>query len=573
MIPEINSKRSRRGWLLYSKYESPAFPPDPVETDPGKLSPVFSSGFFKAKKGKLATWALSVLFLLWNIVPQPLLAAGQQTKAQEEIPFRNIHFLEPGDSNRIRLLKAARVIPGQRQLTWQKRELAAFIHFGINTFTDQELGEGTEDPAVFNPAAFDPGQWARVLKEAGFKMIIITAKHHDGFCLWPTQTTDYSVKKSPWQQGRGDIIKEVSAACRKEGLAFGFYLSPWDRHEKTYGSKAYNEFFRTQLKELLTNYGPVAEVWFDGYCGEGPNGRKQEYEWNSYYELVRRFQPEAVIAISGPDVRWVGNENGLARESEWSVLPLPLSEGELAGVSRGETSLDMVFRPLNLMGEDLGSREKILQARALFWYPAEVDVSIRPGWFYHQSQDNQVKSGLELFNIYLQSVGRNSVLLLNVPADRRGLLADNDIKVLQEFRRLVANSFKKNLADRARIKASQTAAGHKIEAIIDGGSEACWLATDNGEPIIIELELDKQAVINCLELQEEITLGQRIEAFKLEVRDEQDWLQVAKGTTVGYKRLITFPEIPAKKLRLVITSSRSAPALKKLGLYKLAAHL
>ena len=573
MIPVINSKRNRHAWLLYSKDESLTVPPDPLKADLWRPAPVFSSGFFRGKKGRLPAWTLSVLFLFWNLVPQPLLATGQKTKTPAEIPFRNIHFLEPGDSNQIRLLKAARVVPCQRQLNWQKRELAAFIHFGINTFTDQELGEGTEDPAVFNPTAFDPGQWTRVLKEAGFKMIIITAKHHDGFCLWPTQTTDYSVKNSPWRQGQGDIIKEVSAACRKEGLAFGFYLSPWDRHEKTYGSPAYNEFFRAQLKELLTNYGPVAEVWLDGYCGEGPNGRKQEYEWSSYYELIRRFQSEAVIAVSGPDVRWVGNESGLARESEWSVLPLPLSEEGLAAVSRRETSLDMVFRPLNLMGEDLGGREKILSARALFWYPAEVDVSIRPGWFYHQSQDNLVKSGLALFSIYLQSVGRNSVLLLNVPPDRRGLLADNDIRVLQDFRQLVASSFKKNLADRARIKASQTAAGHNIEAIIGGGSEACWLATDNGEPIIIELELDKQAVINCLELQEEITLGQRIEAFKLEVRDEQDWLQVAKGTTVGYKRLITFPEIPAKKLRLVITSSRSAPALKKLGLYKLAAPL
>ena len=573
MIPVINSKRNRGACLLYSKDESLAVPPDPLKADLWRPSPVFSSGFFKGKKGRLVAWTLSVLFLFWNLVQQPLLAAAQKAKTQAEIPFRNIHLLEPGDSNCLRLLKAARVIPCQRQLTWQKRELAAFIHFGINTFTDQELGEGTEDPAVFNPTAFDPRQWARVLKEAGFKMIIITAKHHDGFCLWPTQTTDYSVKKSPWRQGRGDIIKEVSAACRKEGLAFGFYLSPWDRHEKTYGSPAYNELFRAQLIELLTDYGPVAEVWFDGYCGEGPNGRKQEYDWGSYYELIRRLQPEAVIAISGPDVRWVGNESGLARETEWSVLPLALPEEEIAKLSQDEASLDNIFQPLTLMGEDLGSREKILSARALFWYPAEVDVSIRPGWFYHQSQDNQVKSGLELFNIYLQSVGRNSVLLLNVPADRRGLLADNDIRVLKEFRGLVANSFKKNLADRARIKASQTAAGHNIEAIIDGRSKTCWLATDNREPINIELELDKQAVINCLELQEEIILGQRIEAFKLEVRDEQDWHQVAKGTTVGYKRLITFPEIPAKKLRLVITSSRSAPALKKLGLYKLAALL
>jgi len=547
--------------------------PEAVKARLRRPFPVFFSSFLKEKNCCLAAGVLIVLFLIWKLTPQPLLASDQEIKTREEIPFKNIHFLEPGDSNQIRLLKAARVIPRQRQLNWQKRELAAFIHFGINTFTDKELGDGTEDPTVFNPTAFDPGQWARVLREAGFNMIIITAKHHDGFCLWPTQTTDYSVKKSPWRQGRGDIIREVSAACRQEGLAFGFYLSPWDRHEKTYGSPAYNEFFRAQLIELLSNYGPVAEVWFDGYCGEGPNGRKQEYDWSSYFELIRRLQPEAVIAISGPDVRWVGNESGLARETEWSVLPLALPEEEIAKLSQDEASLDNIFQPLTLMGEDLGSREKILSARALFWYPAEVDVSIRPGWFYHHSQDNQVKSGLELFNIYLQSVGRNSVLLLNVPPDQRGLLADNDVRVLQDLSRLVAASFKRNLARGAEIRTSRTAGSYNIEAVIDSQAGTCWLATDKEEPIIIELELDERAVMDCLELQEEISLGQRIESFKFEIWDGQGWLQVATGTTVGYKKLITFPKISAKKLRLVITSFRSAPTLKKLGLYKLAAPL
>jgi len=504
---------------------------------------------------------------------QPVFPQNQSTQAREEIPFKNIQLLEPADSLEVRLSKAARVVPSPRQLNWQTKELAAFLHFGMNTFTDKELGEGTEDPAVFNPADFDPGQWARVLKEAGFKMIIITAKHHDGFCLWPTETTGYSVKKSPWQQGRGDVVREVAIACREEGLAFGFYLSPWDRHEKSYGTPAYNEFFRAQLTELLTGYGPVAEVWFDGYCGEGPNGRKQEYDWSSYYELIRRLQPEAAIAISGPDVRWVGNESGLGRETEWSVLPLALSEEELVELSRGTISLDRIFRPLNLIGADLGSREKILQARALFWYPAEVDVSIRPGWFYHQNQNNQVKTGQELFKIYLESAGRNSVLLLNVPPDRRGLLADEDIRALQDFKGLVESSFKKNLADGARIKASSTAAGHGIEAVIGSQAGTCWLANNNKEPIIIELELDKQDLINCLKLQEEISLGQRIEAFKLESWDGKNWNQVCNGTTIGYKRLITFPAFPAKRLRLVITSSRAAPALKMLGLYKLTAFL
>ena len=501
---------------------------------------------------------------------QPVFALSQGTQSREEIAFKNIHLLEPADSLEVRLFKAARVVPSPRQLNWQTRELAAFIHFGLNTFTDRELGEGTEDPALFNPAAFDPGQWTRVLKEAGFKMIIITAKHHDGFCLWPTETTGYSVKKSPWQKGGGDVVRAVATACRQEGLAFGFYLSPWDRHEKSYGTPAYNEFFRAQLTELLTNYGPVAEVWFDGYCGEGPNGRKQEYDWGSYYELIRRLQPEAVIAISGPDVRWVGNESGLGRETEWSVLPLARPEEELAKLSRGEISLDRIFQPLNLMGEDLGSQEKILQARALFWYPAEVDVSIRPGWFYHQNQDNQVKTGQELFKIYLESAGRNSVLLLNVPPDRRGLLADEDIRALQDFQCLVETSFKKDLATGARIRASSTMAGRPVESVISNIPGKYWLAEDGVKPVIIELVLRDEAIFNCLELQEEISLGQRIEAFKLESWDGKSWRQIVNGTTAGYKRLITFPEISAKKLRLVITSFRSVPTLKKIGLYKLA---
>jgi len=536
------------------------------------LHDILPSGFLKEKISDLVNLASIVLFLLW-ISPQPSFPMSQKTKAGEEISFKNIHFLEPADSRQIRLLKASRVIPSRQQLNWQKRELAAFIHFGMNTFTDKELGEGTEDPALFNPVAFDPGQWARVLKEAGFKMIIITAKHHDGFCLWPTEVTDYSVKKSLWKQGGGDVIKEVAAACREEGLAFGFYLSPWDRHEKTYGTPAYNEFFCTQLKELLTNYGPVAEVWFDGYCGEGPGRWKQEYDWSSYYELIRRLQPEAAIAISGPDVRWVGNESGLARETEWSVLPLSLPKEDLTRLSRGKTSLDRIFQPLNLMGEDLGSREKILSARALFWYPAEVDVSIRPGWFYHQSQDNQVKTGDELFKIYLKSVGRNSVLLLNVPPNRKGLLADEDIHALQGFKRLIDTSFKKDLAAGARVRSSSTAAGQPVDSIIDNYSGKYWLAANNKKPAVIELKLKEKSTFNCLELQEEITLGQRIEAFKLENWDGKSWRKIGNGTTVGYRRLITFPEISASRLRLVITSSRSAPALKKLGLYKLAASL
>jgi len=320
---------------------------------------------------------------------------------------------------------AARLIPHQRQLEWQKLEMTAFIHFSINTFTDSEWGTGKESPELFNPSSLDAEQWVRVLNEAGMKMVIITAKHHDGFCLWPTKTTTHSVASSPWKDGKGDVIRELKDACEKYNMKFGIYLSPWDRNAACYGdSPAYNRFYMEQLTELLTWYGRVDEVWFDGANGEGPDGRRQEYDWQAYYDLIRKLQPDAVTAIMGNDVRWVGTESGYGRETEWSATVLaPGGTPESVAINEA--------LGIDAMSEDLGSSSLLSRANHLFWYPAEVDVSIRPGWFWHASEDSLVKDVAKLADIYLSSVGRNAVLLLNVPPDNRGLITDYDINSLR----------------------------------------------------------------------------------------------------------------------------------------------
>ena len=304
---------------------------------------------------------------------------------------------------------AARLVPTPQQLAWQQMELTAFLHFGINTFTGREWGDGTEDPALFNPSQLDAEQWVRTLKDAGFKMVLLTAKHHDGFCLWPTKTTTHSVASSSWKNGKGDVVKELRDACDKYGMKFGVYLSPWDRNASCYGdSPKYNQFFIQQLTELLTNYGEVHEVWFDGANGEGPNGKKQVYDWDAFYKTIQKLQPKAVMAIMGDDVRWVGNEKGIGRETEWNATVL--TPGIYARSEENNKRLGVFSK-----AEDLGSRDILKNATELFWYPSEVDVSIRPGWFYHKEEDNKVKSLKHLADIYFQSVGYNSVLLLNIP--------------------------------------------------------------------------------------------------------------------------------------------------------------
>lgn len=432
---------------------------------------------------------------------------------------------------------AARLVPTPQQLEWQQMELTAFLHFGINTFTGREWGDGKENPALFNPTDFDAEQWVRSLKEAGFKMAILTAKHHDGFCLWPTKTTGHSVAASPWKDGKGDVVRELRDACDKYGIKFGVYLSPWDRNASCYGdSPKYNEFFIEQLTELLTNYGEVHEVWFDGANGEGPNGKKQEYDWTAILSTIRRLQPRAVTAIMGDDVRWVGNERGLGRETEWSATVL--TPGTYARCEEQNKALGV-----KATSKDLGGRDMLVNAKELFWYPSEVDVSIRPGWFYHQQEDNQVKSLKHLTDIYFKSVGYNSVLLLNIPPDQRGRISDADVNRLKEFA-----DYRKEIFTDNRVK---------------GGLKA-WTARPGDTRVY---QLKPKAEINVVMLREDISKGQRMEAFTVEALTADGWKEIAKGTTVGYKRLIRIPAVEARQLRVKVDACRLAANISEVAAY------
>ena len=432
---------------------------------------------------------------------------------------------------------AARLVPTPQQAAWQQMELTAFLHFGINTFTGREWGDGKEDPAIFNPTELDAEQWVRSLKDAGFKMVLLTAKHHDGFCLWPTATTKHSVASSPWKNGQGDVVKELRKACDKYDMKFGVYLSPWDRNAECYGdSPKYNEFFIQQLTELLTNYGEVHEVWFDGANGEGPNGKKQIYDWDAFYKTIQKLQPKAVMAIMGDDVRWVGNEKGLGRETEWSATVL--TPGIYARSEENNKRLGVFSK-----AEDLGSRAMLEKATELFWYPSEVDVSIRPGWFYHAEEDSKVKSLKHLADIYFQSVGYNSVLLLNIPPDRRGLINEADVQRLNEFAAYREKIFTNNRVEKGR---------KDWEAV--SGSEAVY-------------SLKPESEINVVMIQEDITKGQRVESFTVEALTEEGWQEVAKGTTVGYKRMVRFPAVKASQLRVKVNECRLTAHISQVGAY------
>lgn len=466
---------------------------------------------------------------------------------------QNYVLLNATDTEEQIINKAAQVVPTKRQLRWQQLELTAFFHFGVNTFTNREWGTGKEEPKIFNPSAFDARQWVRVAKEAGIKQVILTAKHHDGFCLWPSKYTEHSVKNSPWKKGKGDVVKEVANACKEYGVGFGVYLSPWDMNSDLYGTEAYNDYFVNQLTELLTKYGRIDEVWFDGANGEGPNGKKQVYDFLRWYALIRKLQPSATIAIMGPDVRWVGTESGHGRETEWSVVPANnLDQTAVASNSQK----DLSFKPLgDMVGSDLGSRDKIKTAKGLVWYPAETDVSIRPGWFYHEAEDAKVKTAKELNEIYFHSVGRNGVLLLNIPPDKRGLINENDVRNLKEWAAIRKTIFQTNLL--------QQVTGEK--KLVDNND-----ATDidmGAKQNIIEFVFATEKTFNVLALQENIRKGQRIEKFVLEYWDNNEWKKATEGTTVGYKRLLQFPQVTAKKVRLHILSSRLNAYLSEIGLY------
>ena len=474
--------------------------------------------------------------LLTSLLLSVTLMSGVQAQKKENYYVKHVEFPQ-GATLEQKVDMAARLVPTPQQYAWQQLELTAFLHFGINTFTGREWGDGKEDPALFNPSELDAEQWVRTLKEAGFKMVLLTAKHHDGFCLWPTATTKHSVASSPWKNGQGDVMKELRAACDKYDMKFGVYLSPWDRNAECYGdSPRYNEFFIRQLTELLTNYGEVHEVWFDGANGEGPNGKKQVYDWDAIYKTIRSLQPKAVTAIMGDDVRWVGNESGLGREMEWSATALvpEIHPGSKASRERAGISWK---------SSDQGSRKVLEKATELSWYPSEVDVSIRPGWFYHAEEDSKVKSLKHLADIYFQSVGYNSVLLLNIPPDRRGLINEADVRRLNEF-----------AAYRERVFVSNK--------VVNG--RKYWNATPGSEKVY---SLKPNAEMNVVMLQEDITKGQRVEAFTVEALTDNGWKEVGKGTTIGYKRMLRFPAVKASKLRVKIDECRLTAFISQVAAY------
>ena len=476
----------------------------------------------------------------------------------------NYVAIKPTDSPSEIIRKAAQVVPSERQLRWQKLELTAFFHFGINTFTNREWGEGNEDPKLFNPTKLDAEQWVRTVKEAGFKQVILTAKHHDGFCLWPTKTTTHSVAQSPWKNGTGDVVKEVADACHKYGIGFGVYLSPWDRNAGCYGTDAYNSFFESQLTELLTQYGQIDEVWFDGACGEGPNGKKQVYDFMSWYSLIRKLQPQAVIAIMGPDVRWVGTESGMGRATEWSVIPT--SNLDLSAIA-SHSQNNVIFKPNgNMMEEVLGNREQLMRATGLVWYPAETDVSIRPGWFYHPEENQKVKSGQELMNIYFTSVGMNSVLLLNIPPNKEGLLSNEDVNSLKEFATLRNSIFSNRFPTNGMVVSCDNGVNTKF--LTDHQYDTYFTTKKGDTTTIITFSFKAPQSVNVLMIQENIGMGQRIEVFELEYSDPQKgWIKIAEGTTVGYKRLLQFPEVNSSDFRIKIIGSRLEPTISEVGFY------
>jgi alpha-L-fucosidase len=417
-----------------------------------------------------------------------------------------------------------RPIPSPQQLAWHRDELALFLHFGVNTFTDREWGDGKENPAIFNPAGLDARQWARTAKAAGFRTLILTAKHHDGFCLWPSKLTTHSVASTPWREGKGDVVRELVDACKAEGLHAGLYLSPWDRHEPSYGdSPRYNDYYIGQLTELLTWYGPIREVWFDGANGEGPNGKRQVYDWERIHRTVRQLQPEALMfSDAGPDIRWIGNENGVAGDPNWCTM-------DPAAVPYAGADGPGIIEALQ-HGDPNGS----------VWRPGEADVSIRPGWFYHPAEDTQVRSTENLLDLYRSSVGGNAGLLLNVPPNRDGLLSPADATRLGEFGMALRDLYAKDLAANARV-----------------------LRNTSG----VELTLSAPQSFDHVVIQEDIEHGQNVATHAVEVWNDSAWKAIAEGTTVGYMRVHRFPAVTGSRVRLVIRSALATPRISRFSLY------
>lgn len=445
-------------------------------------------------------------------------------------------------------------LPSAKQLEWHELEFYAFVHFTTNTFTDREWGFGDESPELFNPTELDTRQWARIAKEAGMKGIILTAKHHDGFCLWPSKYTDHSVENSPWKDGKGDVVQELADACREYGLKLGLYLSPWDRNHPEYGKEEYVIYFRNQLKELLTNYGDVFEMWFDGanggdgYYGGANETRKintlEYYDWQTTYDSIYKWSPKTLVWGIGPsEARWIGNEEGYANSTNWSML----KQEELLKGNVHYTEF--------MSGHEDGER----------WVPGEADVSIRPGWFYHATQDNHVRSLGEVVDIYYKSIGRNANLLLNLPVDRRGLVHENDEARLMEMVEVIKSDFEKELLKDSKVTVDNIRGNSSIysaENLIDGDKETYWTTDDSLKSASITFKFDEPRAVNRVLLQEHIKLGQRVREFNVEALVNGRWETIANETTIGYKRILRTTRVNAIALRINITDARACPILQ-----------
>ena len=468
------------------------------------------------------------------------------------------------------------VRPHERQLAWQEMEFYAFLHFGMNTMTDREWGLGNEDPSLFDPGSLDTDQWMRAIASAGMKGVILTAKHHDGFCLWPSDVTTHSVASAPWRDGSGDLVAEVADSARRHGLRLGVYLSPWDRTERSYGSgRTYDDFFVAQLTELLTRYGPVFSVWFDGANGEGPDGRVQTYDWDRYYATIRRLQPDAVISVCGPDVRWCGNEAGHTRADEWSVVPGSLRDAERIAEQSQRVDDGEFSRLVRSNDEDLGSREA-LRGRLddLVWYPAEVNTSIRPGWFYHRWEDSAVRTAEELFEIWCSSTGGNATFLLNVPPDEHGLVAEPDVRELGRLGELITQ-FRGRVVPARATPTSVHDAEPVHDAAQDGramlapafssefgpGRGTTWHPDPADARPQVELMFDEPRSVGAVVVSEDLRHGQRVESLTVRATVGGRDVVVCRTSSVGYRRVLRFPAITVTGLTISVESSRGTPAI------------
>lgn len=451
-------------------------------------------------------------------------------------------------------------LPSERQLAWHELEFYAFVHFNMNTFTDMEWGFGSESPELFNPTELDCRQWARVCKDAGMRGIILTAKHHDGFCLWPSAYTEHSVKNSPWKDGKGDVVQELADACNEYGLKLGIYLSPWDRNHAEYGTDAYITYFRNQLTELLTNYGDVFEVWFDGanggtgYYGGANENRKIDnktyYDWPNTRKIVRELQPQAVMfSDAGPDVRWVGNESGWAGETNWCLQ------------KRDEFYPGHAPNRMDLTNGQIDGTH---------WVPAEVDVSIRPGWYYHQSEDHKVKSVKQLVDIYYHSIGRNASFLLNFPVDTRGLIHENDVEQLMKMVEVIRNDLKTDMAKKGKIEVTNVRGGankYSGSKMIDGDPDTYWSTDDDVVTASATIDFGQPVTFNRFLVQEYIPLGQRVKKFSIEAFVDGSWKDIDTQTTIGYKRILRFDNVTSSKLRFNILDAKACPTISNLEVY------